>query len=111
MVAVLSGCTPGIPAPPDGEEIAGAGESATKSAIGNAKIAAVAFFVSNPDQQSVSAEQLVEFGYGVGGVPVELHVTAPDQFCVDAVAASGAKFKATLESSIEEGPCIAGEDY
>ena len=111
LVAGLSGCTAGVPAPPGAEAPAGAGESATKSAIGNAKVAAVAFFVSNPDQVTVTEEQLVEFGYGVGGVPVRLHVSAPDDFCVDAVAASGAKFKATLASSVESGACVEGEDY
>jgi hypothetical protein len=111
LVAGLCGCTAGIPAPPSAEAPAGAGESATRSAISNAKIALVAFFVSNPDQDTVTVDQLAEYGYGMGGVPVRLHVSAPDDFCVDAVAASGAKFKATLSSSVEGGVCVEGEDY
>jgi len=111
VVAVLSGCGTGTPAPPSAEALAGAGESATKSAIVTAKVAAVAYFTSNPDETTVSPDQLAEYGYGADAVPVAFHVTAPDDFCVDAVAASGAKFKATLESGIEDGPCIAGDDF
>ena len=111
VVAVLSGCGATTPAAPGADALAGAGESATKSAIVTAKVAAVAYFTSNPGETTVSPEQLAEYGYGADAVPVAFHVTAPDDFCVDAVAASGAKFKATLESGIEDGPCVAGDDY
>jgi hypothetical protein len=111
VLAVLSGCAAGTPAPPEGEALAGAGESAAKSAVTTAKTAVLAFFIDNPGQETVSAEQLGDYGYGAGGVPVAFHVTGPDLFCVDAVAASGARFKATGGAGLADGRCVDGEDY
>ncbi|GAB3606018.1 hypothetical protein GCM10027413_14270 [Conyzicola nivalis] len=85
-----------------------AADAEAKAALMNATVTATAYFISTPDAQTVTVDEL---GLQPGRSDISLHVSSPEDFCFDTTSASGSVFKATGAGGAGEGACVAGVDY
>ncbi len=91
-------------------------DSATKSDLGNAKIAITAYATNlNGSYTGATAGNLATYGYvlstGASAFAINLGVTAGKVFCLQQTSASTAVFKITDNGGVASGACVSGTDY
>ncbi|WP_411700232.1 hypothetical protein [Conyzicola sp.] len=107
-IGLLGGCSPAGVATVLTTQDTVTADAEARTALMNASVTATTYFISTPEAQTVTVDQL---GLRPGSSDLALHVSSPDAFCFDTTSASGTVFKATGVGGLSEGACAEGVDY